>query len=70
MGAIILAGLFALTSCNKQDDVPEEELNTETMALVNESAMTGGIEEELDASINEAVAYSKQQGAGPKVGNG
>jgi hypothetical protein len=65
-GAIILAGLFAITSCNKQDDVPEEELSAETVALVNESAMTGNIEEELDASINEAVAYSEQQGTALK----
>lgn len=65
-GAIILAGLFAFTSCNKQDDVPEEELSTETLALVNESAMTGSIEEEIDASINEAVAYTEQQGSALK----
>jgi hypothetical protein len=63
-GAIFLAGLFTFTACNEQDKVTEEEeLSTETVALVNESALTGNIEEELDASINEAVAYSEQQGS-------
>jgi hypothetical protein len=62
-GIITLSGLLVFTSCNKQDNVSEEELSTETVALVNESTMTGNIEEELDASINEAVAYSEQQGS-------
>jgi len=69
-GIITLSGLLVFTSCNKQDNVSEEELSTETVALVNESTMTGNIEEELDASINEAVAYSEQQGSTLKSATG
>ena len=60
-GIVTLSGMAIFTSCDNDNTVAEEELGTETIELVKESSSTEMIEEETDASINEAIAYSEQQ---------
>lgn len=64
-GLIAFSGMLALTSCSKDDDQGSEELSTETVALVKESASTETIEETIDASIHEAIADAEEQNSGP-----
>ena len=65
IGMIALSGVFAFTSCSDDDDnsSAEEELSTETVDLAQEASTTESIDGEIDASIDEAIAYSEQQGA-------
>ncbi|MEN6618323.1 MAG: hypothetical protein ABFC28_02325 [Rikenellaceae bacterium] len=60
MAMIAFAGMISFTSCSDDDSVAEEDLNSETINLVKEITMTESIDEEIDASINEAIAYSEQ----------
>jgi len=62
MALLIIAGMIPFASCKEKDD----ELDTATINLVKECTMTESIDEEIDASINEAIAYSEQQNTGKK----
>lgn len=66
-GIITFSGMIALTSCENDDnDVSSEELSTETIDLVKESSTTEMIEEEIDASVSEAIGYSEEESSGLK----
>lgn len=63
MALTLLAGIVAFSSCSKNDNSPsDDELSAETIDMVNESASSEMIDEDIDASVNEAIAYSEQSG--------
>ena len=63
IGMLALSGVFALTSCSDDSDSSsEEELSTETVGVAQESSNTEAIDVEIDAGIDEAIAYSEQHG--------
>lgn len=61
---ISLTVILVMTSCEDDDGgdpvaPPNEELDAQTIALVEETALTESVEEEINQSVEEAVAYSE-----------
>lgn len=61
MAFTLLVGIAALSACNNKDNTPSEELSSETISVVNETASSEMIDQDIDASVNEAIASSEQQ---------
>ncbi|RKD92046.1 hypothetical protein [Mangrovibacterium diazotrophicum] len=61
VGILIAGATLSFSACSKDDNnTPEDELSDETIALVQESANGDMLEEELDASVQEAIAYTEE----------
>lgn len=60
-GMIFTAMIFSLSSCNKDDDTTsDEEKDANFIEVVKENMIFESIEEEVDASANEAIAYFEE----------
>ncbi len=63
IGILALSGIVTFPSCSKDNNSSsEEELSSETVDVVQENTNTEVIDEEIAASIDEAIAYSEEQG--------
>ena len=56
----LCSAVLIFTSCNKEETDVNGNLSEETLDLVYESTTTNMLEEEINRSINEAIAYSEK----------